>query len=355
MSKRPTISLLIPCLNEKKTIARAVADAKKNAKKFFPKDWEIVVADNGSTDGSWEILKKIKEIRVINVPIKGYGAALHWGIMKSRGEFVVFADADLSYPFKNLKKFKNTIEEKPDLVLGSRLRGTISRGAMPILHRYLGTPVLTFLIRIAYRIPTSDCNSGMRMVKKSFYKLLNMKSAGMEWASELLLKTAIKHGKYMEVPIYFYKDKRGRPPHLARWADGWRHLKAILLLKPIFLVLTMLLFLVLAFISLPYSFGFTSFFLLFFFVVFLSLLALEYFSFAIEGKPNLISTFLNSVPLVPITIFLLFFTILIILFLPDEHLGTKILLSSIDAITFIWVFLIETIKTHLVNRLPDLK
>ncbi|MCX6704885.1 MAG: glycosyltransferase, partial [Candidatus Woesebacteria bacterium] len=297
---------------------------------------------------------KIKDVKIINVPIRGYGAALHWGIMKSRGMYVIFADADLSYPFNNLKKFKEIINSQPDLVLGSRLKGKISKGAMPFLNQYFGTPILTFLIRMGYQIATTDCNSGMRMVKKTFYTTLNMRNSGMEWASELLLKTANKKGKYLEVPISFHKDKRGRAPHLSRWTDGWRHLKAIILLKPIFLIITMIIFFVLAILSLPYDFGLTSFFLLFFIVIFLGLLALEYFSFAIERKNNLISILLNSIPLVPFTLLLIVITVIMILFLPDKHLGTKILLSSIDAIVFMWVFLIETIKTHLVNRLPDL-
>ena len=144
-----------------------ILDARKNGKKYFNNIFEILVADNGSTDGTIEILKKIKNIKVVNVPVGGYGAALHWGIMKSSGDYVLYADADLSYPFANIIKFKDKIDSNPDLILGSRIKGNIEKGAMPFLHRYLGTPVLTFLIRVFYRIPTTDTNSGMRMVKYS--------------------------------------------------------------------------------------------------------------------------------------------------------------------------------------------
>src|SRR5689334_9723526 len=164
MNKK-SFSIVIPCLNEEKTILSAIKSAQKYAKKSFSSDFEIIVADNGSTDRTLSILRKIKNIRIVNVPIRGYGAALHWGIMGAKGRNVLFADADLSYPFENIKKFEKTISDSPDLVLGSRIKGKIQKGAMPFLHRYLGTPILTILIRILYKIPTTDCNSGMRMVR----------------------------------------------------------------------------------------------------------------------------------------------------------------------------------------------
>jgi glycosyltransferase involved in cell wall biosynthesis len=216
-----TVSLVIPCLNEAQTLRECILDAKKYGNKFFRNAYEILVSDNGSTDGSLKIAKK-EGIRIIKVPVRGYGAALHWGILNSKSTYSLIADADLSYPFSNLKMFKKMIIKKPDLVLGSRLKGKIEKGAMPFLHRYFGTPVLTALIRIIYGIKTTDCNSGMRLIKNNFYKNLNMRNSGMEWASELLLKTALKKGKYLEVKIDFKKDKRVRRPHLDTWADGWR-------------------------------------------------------------------------------------------------------------------------------------
>ena len=351
---KPSISIVIPCLNEKNTISRAVKDAKKFASKYFSKDFEIVVADNGSTDGTLKIVKKIKDIKVVNVPVRGYGAALHWGIMKASGKYVLFADADLSYPFANLRKFSSQLKFDPDLVLGSRLKGSIEKGAMPFLHRYLGTPALTFLIRLIYKIPTTDCNSGMRMVKRSFYKKLNMRNSGMEWASELLLKTAQKGGRYLEVPIKFIKDKRGGQSHLSSWPDGWRHLKAILLLKPSTMYPLLIVFPILAFLFYPYSFGLTFLFLDLIIVSFLSLLTLNLLGAIIEGKSTKVSEFLLEFKLVPIVGIFALLVGLVIISIPDTRLGTKLFLVSLLGILFMWIFLVETIKTHLANPLPKI-
>lgn len=351
--RHPLLSIVIPCLNESRTIRQSVVEARLNGKKSLGNQFEVIVADNGSTDGSLEILKKLRFVRIVNVPVRGYGAALHWGILKSKGEYILFADADLSYPFSNLKRFVQKLKYKPDLVLGSRLRGSIQKDAMPTLNRYFGTPILTCLIRLLYMIPTTDCNSGMRMVKRSFYQKLNMHNSGMEWASELLLKTALKKGNYMEVPIRFLKDKRNRAPHLSRWSDGWRHLKAILLLKPTSLCLFLALFAAAAWLTYPVSFALSSLFILLFVVLFFSLLALYFLTFAIGGKPNSISVILNSNLLVP---WVFLFSILcggIILLLPDSRLGTKMIIIGTLSVVYIWTFLIETIKTHLINRLPN--
>lgn len=351
--EKPVLSIIIPCLNERQTIARAVKDAKKHAQKHFPGEFEIIVADNGSTDGSLEILKKVKGMRLVHVPVRGYGAALHWGIMKARGEYVLFADADLSYPFSNIRRFKTKLKGKPDLVLGSRMTGSIQEGAMPPLHRYLGTPVLTWLMRLIYKIPTTDCNSGMRLVKKSFYKRLNMRNSGMEWASELLLKTALKNGNYTEVPIRFVKDKRGKAPHLSTWPDGWRHFKAIVLLKP-----GILYPLLIVFPALSWYFYYRSFTLSFLFaeltvVLALSLLTLSFLGSIIENKINKLSKFLLKFRLVLITGLATVLTGFLIYAIPESRLGTKLFFVSIIGVLFMWIFLIETIKTHLANRLPD--
>lgn len=346
------ISIVVPCLNEERTISKAITDIKLNINKYLKNiNTEIIIADNGSTDKTLKILKKIKGIRVINVPVRGYGAALHYGISKALGKYVIFADADMSYPFSNLKYFSKVMDKDFDLVLGTRIGGKINKGAMPFLHRYIGTPVLTFLIRMIYRIKTTDCNSGMRMIKKSFYKSLNMRNSGMEWASELILKTALSKGKYFEVPISYRKDKRGKKPHLSTWSDGWRHLKAIILLKPnLLLISTFIMF----FISLVFyssNFAITFFLLDLCVVLTYSYLTLNLLGSIIERKENRLSFFLKQFKLVPIT---LFFAILvggIIFIVPDNRLGTKLFLVSLLAITFMWIFLIETIKTHLVNKL----
>ncbi|OGC92140.1 hypothetical protein A3D85_01980 [Candidatus Amesbacteria bacterium RIFCSPHIGHO2_02_FULL_47_9] len=349
----PFISIVIPCLNEASTILQVISDAKKNCRKFFPSDFEIIVADNGSTDGTLESLNKAKFENVVHIPIRGYGAALHGGILRSRGQYVLYADADLSYPFSNLEKFKETLNLHPDLVLGSRLTGNIEPGAMPVLHRYLGTPILSSLIRIIYSIHTSDCNSGMRLVKKSFYKSLNMRNSGMEWASELLLKTALKNGSYMEVPITFKKDQRDKPPHLSTWSDGWRHLKAIVLLKPQILYPLIALLPLIAIYIYPSNFAVFFFLVYLVFTLGLCLLLLELLKSAIEKKTSRVSIFLSKFIIVPF--FLIFAAALafLIFWLPDSRMGTKLFLASLTNTLFLWVFFVETVKTHLVNRLPD--
>ncbi len=353
MKKKLLLSIVIPCLNEKETVEEAVLQAKKNGEKYFAGKYEVVVADNGSTDGTLKIIKQIKKIRIINVPVRGYGAALHWGILESRGIYVIFADADLSYPFSNIGQFKKMLSDKPDLVLGSRFRGKIERGAMPLTHRYLGTPVLTFLIRLLYKIPTTDCNSGMRLVRKSFYRKLNMRSSGMEWASEVLLKTALKKGKYLEVPILFRKDKREKAPHLSSWPDGWRHLKAIILLKPSTLYFAMLFFILLTIYFYNISFIATFLFANLTLIAILSLLTNDLLTSIIEGRFSIISKFLIQFKLVPITVLVFLTTAVITFVLPSDFLIMRLfLVSSIGAVSM-WIFLIETIKTHLINSLPD--
>ena len=348
------LSIIIPCLNERVTIGRVINDVRVNADKLFKGKYEIIVSDNGSTDGTLDLLKKMSDVRIINTPIKGYGAALHWGIMNAKGAYVLYADADGSYPFSNLKKFKNMIDKNADLILGSRMLGNISDGAMPFLHRYLGTPILTFLIRLLYKIPTSDCNSGMRMIKKSFYQSLNMRNSGMEWASEVLLKTALNDGKYLEVPITFKKDMRDRKPHLSTWSDGWRHLKSILLLKSETLYFTLVVFVLSALLSVNISFALVFLFINLSIVLFLSILTLELLGSIINKKDSSVSLFLQNFKLVPITILILLIVGIIIIMLPERHLGTKLLFTSLLGIIFMWIFLIETIKTHLINRLPDI-
>ena len=349
------ISVVIPCLNESNTILKVIDDIKQNLGKILKtSEYDLIIADNGSTDGTLELLKSAKNINIVNIPIKGYGAALHFGILSSNARYVIYADADLSYPFSNINKFIHTIQSNPDLVLGSRIKGSIAKGAMPFLHRYLGTPVLTFLIRFFYRIKTTDCNSGMRMIKKSFYKGLNMRNSGMEWASELILKTALKNGKYIEVPIIFKKDKRGRKPHLSTWSDGWRHLKAIFLLKPAILYVSVLFLLILSVYF--YSngiFTLTFLFLDLSIVLYLCLLTLKLLESVIERKETGVSKFLKEFKLVPLTFAFTLFVGAMVFIIPNNHLGTKLFLISILGIVFMWIFLIETIKTHLVNKLPD--
>jgi glycosyltransferase involved in cell wall biosynthesis len=348
-----SLSILIPCLNEKRTIEKVIEQASREAKKHLD-DYEIIVADNGSTDGTLEKLRKIhrRNFKLVNVPIRGYGAALHYGILSAKYNSVLFADADMSYNFNNLKKFLPYISSEFGLILGSRLKGKISKGSMPFLNRYFGTPMLTFLIRIIYGIMTTDCNSGMRMVRKDFYKKLDMRNRGMEWASELIIKTAAYKGLYSEVPIVFTKDKRGDTPHLNRWADGWRHLKAIVLLKPSLLLIIGLSSLMYGVVFIPYSvFNFISFSLIAE-LFFLSYLATKKIEAAIEKVPNPISKKINQVPLVPVGIFISALGILQLFLINDTYFFIKYFFLSQVILFDVWLFFIETIDTHITNRLP---
>lgn len=354
MKGQPLLSIVIPCLNEKDTIKKCVLEAEKYARKIFKRRFEIIVADNGSTDGTLKILKKIKMVKILNVPLRGYGAALHWGILKSHSDYVLFADADLSYPFSNIKNFSKLLKLGPDLALGTRLRGRIEKNSMPILHRYIGTPFLTFLIKNIYNIQTTDCNSGMRMVKKSFYQSLNMRNSGMEWASELLIRTALKKGVYAETPIIFRKDQRLRRPHLDTWADGWRHLKSILLLKPSSLYLPLLLMIFASIALIYYSIQPWGIFISSVTVMLLfSILAAHFIDDHLNEKDTLLYNFLREFTLIPTVGGISIIFIVVVLILPNDFLTLKILILNSLAILYIWVFLIETIKTHLVKRLPD--
>lgn len=221
------ISVVIPCLSEEQTIARAVTEALTSMKSLsIP--YEVIVADNGSKDRSRELAIEAGA-RVVNVSTLGYGAALHEGILAARYRWVCFGDADLSYPFTEIPRLiAPLLEGKADFVLGSRLGGTIEAGAMPFLNRYLGTPVLSFLIRRIHGVPTSDCNSGMRAMSRESYIALDSRCSGMEFASEMLIGVGQRKLRYTEVEIPFRKDARSGRPHLRRWRDGWRHLRFIL-------------------------------------------------------------------------------------------------------------------------------
>lgn len=197
---------------------------------------EIIVADNGSTDGSLKICEA-EGVDIVHVETRGYGAALDAGIRAAQGDWIIFADADDSYDFADIKSFIPLLKQGFELVVGNRFSGTIQKNAMPFLHRYLGTPVISFLGRRSFNVPLTDFNCGMRAITKPAYLKLGMKSKGMEFASEMIAKAGLNQLKISEVPVNLYKDGRGRKPHLRTWQDGWKHLRLILLLSPKLLLL----------------------------------------------------------------------------------------------------------------------
>ncbi|MFP4319558.1 MAG: glycosyltransferase family 2 protein [Phormidium sp.] len=224
------VSFVLPCLNEALTLEICIKKAKTAISNLGLRG-EIVVADNGSEDGSQALAKSLGA-RVVDVPIRGYGAALIWGINAAEGTYVVMGDADDSYDFREAVAMVKQLEAGYDLVVGTRLKGEILPGAMPWKNRYLGTPVLTAVINRLYQSKFSDVNCGMRAFSKRAFQRLQMESPGMEFASEMLVKAAMLGLKMTEVPITLHPDGRDRPPHLRPWSDGWRHLKYILLFAP---------------------------------------------------------------------------------------------------------------------------
>jgi glycosyltransferase involved in cell wall biosynthesis len=229
------LSILMPCLNEAETIETCILKAKD----FLARNsvaGEVVVADNGSTDGSVALAEKLGA-RVIHVAIRGYGAALIGGTFAARGTYVIMADADDSYDFSNLAPFLERLRSGYDLVMGNRFRGGIETNAMPLLHRYLGNPVLSFLGRLFFRIPVGDFHCGLRGFRRSAILDLELKTTGMEFASEMIVRSGLQRLSITEVPTRLKLDGRSRPPHLKAWRDGWRHLKFLLMLSPKWLFL----------------------------------------------------------------------------------------------------------------------
>lgn len=224
------LCIVIPCLNEEETIAACVKEAC-DALHRHGIEGEVLVADNGSTDRSVALAQAVGA-RCISVPEKGYGAALMGGFVEARSRWIVFADADGSYDFAVIGRIVEHLRAGADMVVASRFRGTMEQKSMPWLHRYLGTPVLTWIHRIFFGAKISDSQSGMRGFRQDLLPLLDLRTCGMEFASEMLVKSSLLGLKVVEVPIDFRKDKRSRPPHLKTWRDGWRHLRFLLLYSP---------------------------------------------------------------------------------------------------------------------------
>ena len=227
------LTILMPCLNEAETVAICVAKAVGFLKRSGVKG-EVLIADNGSTDGS-QALAEAAGARVVGVLDKGYGAALMGGIEAARGRFVIMGDADDSYDFENLDSMIERLRAGDQLVMGNRFKGGIAKGAMPFLHRYLGNPVLSFLGRLFFKIPVGDFHCGLRGFSREAILALGLKSPGMEFASEMVVKAALNGLVMAETPTTLKPDGRTRAPHLKTWRDGWRHLRFLLLHSPKFL------------------------------------------------------------------------------------------------------------------------
>ncbi len=224
------ISVVMPCLNEAETLAVCIGKAA-HALQALALPGEIIVADNGSTDNSVAIAEACGA-RVVREMKKGYGHAYHAGIMAAQGEYIVIGDSDDSYDFSDIGRFLEPLLQGYDLVMGSRFKGGIEKGAMPWLHRYIGNPFLSGLLNAMYHTGISDAHCGMRSFTKSAYVKMNLRTGGMEYASEMVIRAAQTNLKMCEIPIVLHKDGRNRPPHLRSFRDGWRHLRFMLMYSP---------------------------------------------------------------------------------------------------------------------------
>ena len=224
------LTILMPCLNEAETLEVCI----KKAMTFLKENnvnGEVLIADNGSTDGSQDIARR-NGARVVDIPVKGYGAALIGGCNAALGKYVIMGDSDDSYDFLHLMPFVEKLREGYDLVMGNRFNGGIEKGAMPFSHKYIGNPVLSFIGRLFYRSDIRDFHCGLRGYNTVRMRELNLKTTGMEYASEMVVKATMSDFKIAEVPTTLKKDGRSHPPHLNTWRDGWRHLKFLLMHSP---------------------------------------------------------------------------------------------------------------------------
>jgi hypothetical protein len=224
------LSVVIPCLNEANSIGICVGKAMQ-AFRTAGLRGEVVVADNGSTDGSVDIAEKLGA-RVVHVEQRGYGWALRAGIAASRGGFIVMGDADDSYDFGEVPRFVEMWRQGYDVVMGNRFRGEIKHGAMPWHHKHIGNPALSTVLNLFFHAGIGDSHCGMRGFTRAVYDRMDLRSTGMEFASEFVIKAAQLRAKVTEIPITLWPDKRGRPPHLRSFRDGWRHLRFMLLYAP---------------------------------------------------------------------------------------------------------------------------
>lgn len=235
MSDEIELSIVMPCLNEAKTVGLCIEKALGFLRSHQIRG-EVLIGDNGSTDGSIQIAQKLGAV-VVPVKERGYGAALRGAILQARGQYVIMGDSDDSYDFSKLMAFVEQLRGGADLVMGNRFRGGIMPGAMPWKNRYIGNPALSFIGRLLFKCRCRDFHCGLRGFRKDAFLKAQLRTSGMEFASEMVIKFTLLGLKVVEVPTILHVDGRGRPPHLRPWRDGWRHLVFMLLHSPRFLFL----------------------------------------------------------------------------------------------------------------------
>jgi glycosyltransferase involved in cell wall biosynthesis len=224
------LTIVMPCLNEAETLEKCIVKAKAYLERAKI-EGEVVIGDNGSTDGSQDIARRCGA-RVVDVPRRGYGAAIMGAVEAARGKYVIMGDSDDSYDFSNLDKYVEKLREGYDLVMGNRFKGGVQPGAMPFLHKYLGNPVLSFIGRLFFKSDIGDFHCGLRGFRQDLVSRLGLQTTGMEFASEMVVKSTLFEVKIAEVPTTLAPDGRSRPPHLRTWRDGWRHLRFLLIYSP---------------------------------------------------------------------------------------------------------------------------
>lgn len=234
-SSEVELTILMPVLNEAETLAGCIKEAQSFLERHLV-EGEILIADNGSVDNS-PLIARERGARVVAVEQRGYGAALMGGIRAARGQFVIMGDADGSYNFEHLMPFLTALRSGHDLVMGNRFTGNIEPGSMPLVHRYLGNPALTGIGRLFFGSKIGDFHCGLRGFRRRSMERLNLQTTGMEFASEMVVKSTLHGLRVTEVPIVLRPDGRTRPPHLRTWRDGWRHLRFLLIFSPRWLFL----------------------------------------------------------------------------------------------------------------------
>ena len=228
------VTIVMPCLNEAECLAACIANAQEALvwmEETLGFAGEILIADNGSTDGSQTLAQSLGA-RVVDVRERGYGAALRGGATAARGRYIVMGDADGSYDFRDSVAMVRELSTGADLCMGSRFKGGIAPGAMPWKNRYIGNPVLTGILNLLFRTGVSDAHCGLRAITRRCFETLRLSGAGMEFASEMVVKAALLGVRIAEVPATLSPDLRSRPPHLRPWRDGWRHLRYLMMLSP---------------------------------------------------------------------------------------------------------------------------